>query len=54
MEIIIVLDGGLVRDVCIDGRPVTATVRDYDIEGCEPSELERDSDGREYLPWTVN
>ncbi len=39
------MDGGLIHDVHIDGRPVRILVRDYDVEGVDPDQLEQDADG---------
>lgn len=52
-HVTILLDGGIVRQVRLNGEPITATVQDYDIEGCEPSELEVDEEGEEFLRWEV-
>jgi hypothetical protein len=53
MDIVIELDGGIVRSVRVDGAYVSAEVHDYDIEGQDEGDLETDGDGRQYLPWGV-
>lgn len=40
-DVLVTLEGGLVRSVVVDGLSVAADVRDYDVEGCDDSELSR-------------
>ncbi|MFH0916842.1 MAG: hypothetical protein V1912_10395 [bacterium] len=44
-EILVVVEGGLVQDICGIPPDVVVRVRDYDVEGCAESQLSRDHDG---------
>ena len=48
-EITITLEGGMVRKVTLDGQEISATVHDYDTDGCAPGELHTDADGGSYM-----
>jgi hypothetical protein len=60
MKIVICLDGGLVQQVALADvpkdlqKPITmaglvAEIRDYDVEGVEPEEVQKDDAGNEFV-----
>lgn len=53
-EILVIVQGGVVQAVCDIPPDVVVKVMDYDVEGCDERELERDPDGQLYAEavWT--
>ena len=53
-EIVIVVDGGVVQEVYNIPPHVTVRVKDYDVDGCDEADLQRDRDGELYCEavWT--
>lgn len=49
-RIIVYMEGGVIHDVWkVDGAKGTILeLRDYDVEGVDPSDLKKDSQGNEY------
>jgi hypothetical protein len=44
-----IMDGGVVQHVTIENQPAKVVVRDYDIEGADPAELNTDENGDRYV-----
>ncbi len=53
-EILIVIEGGLVQEVYGIPPDVVVRVKDYDIEGYDEAQLQKDRDGQSYFEsvWT--
>ena len=52
-DIIIVITGGLVEDVVVEGPARRVEVRDYDVDGIDPAELERDVHGQRFRRYSA-
>lgn len=52
-DLSIVLDGGLIRAVYLDGQSISADIHDYDIETADPDELQTDARGRQFIEYGV-
>lgn len=54
IKVDVAVDGGVVREVRVNGHPVIATIYDSDVEGCEDNELEANFiDGQLSYVYTV-
>jgi len=53
-EILIVIEGGLIREVYGIPPGVVVRVKDYDVDGADEADLKRDRDGGRYCEsvWT--
>lgn len=46
------VSGGMVVAVRIDGKPVGADVRDFDIQGADPADLHHDDNGEAFIRYS--
>lgn len=53
-DILIIVEGGLIREIYGILPDVIIRVKDYDVEGCDERDLKRDRDGEPYCEsvWT--
>lgn len=53
-EILIIVEGGVIQEICGIPPDVVVRVKDYDVDGCDPARLKQDRDGERFFEgvWT--